>query len=61
LYDDPYSWAESVHPEDYERAACFIDLAAGSRQEDKCEVEYRLVGPDKTVRWILDRGFAIRD
>ncbi len=55
-YRDPASWIESVHPSDRERVASAVDRQAlGPYQE-----EYRILRPDGTERWILDRGFPVR-
>ncbi len=58
LYARPMSYIESIHPEDRDSA-----LQAHQRLEngDATAVEYRIVRPDKTIRWVWDRGFPIRD
>ena len=49
-------WIAALHPEDKERvAAAFSD-----EQNGREEIEYRIVRPDGTVRWIRDRCFIIR-
>lgn len=57
LYDQPNSWFKAVHPEDCDRLATLI---TESSYQD-WEVEYRVVRPDGSVRWIHDRGFPIRN
>jgi PAS domain S-box-containing protein len=58
LYDQPQSWADSVHPEDRERAyGVFAELATTG----SCDFEYRIQRPDGDVRWIRARSFPIRD
>jgi two-component system, cell cycle sensor histidine kinase and response regulator CckA len=54
LYRDPAVWRGSLHPDDAAAAAEFTDGHPYER-------EYRIVRPDGTVRWIMDRGFPIRD
>ena len=56
LYAFPQSWLALVHPEDRERAqlAATTKQAAGSYDE-----EYRIIRPDGTKRWILDRAFPV--
>ncbi|KXS33769.1 MAG: putative Histidine kinase [Candidatus Gallionella acididurans] len=56
LYAFPQSWLALVHPEDRERVqlAATTKQAAGSYDE-----EYRIIRPDGTVRWILDRAFPV--
>jgi diguanylate cyclase (GGDEF)-like protein/PAS domain S-box-containing protein len=52
-------WAQSIHPED--RAKVFAaaeELMAGTGAFD---LEYRVVRPDGSTRWIHDRGFPVRD
>ena len=58
LYADAHSWVDAVHPEDHELALTFFDRES---ERDRFEVEYRIVRPDGSVRWIWDRGFVIRD
>lgn len=57
LYQRPQSFSEAVHPDDRERVrAGFRDHAEG-----RWELEYRIVRPDGSERWIFDRGFPIHD
>jgi len=59
LYAHPHQWVEAVLPEDQERTlAIFGTLRA---KESTINLEYRVVRPDGTVRWVLDRGFQVRD
>lgn len=53
LYEDPGAWADAIHPED--RATVDEDPSAGF------ELDYRIVRPDGTVRWIAVRGFPVPD
>src|ERR1700761_8986499 len=57
LYKTPQAWTEAIHPEDRERvlAAINVKLAGGRYNE-----EYRIIRPDGSVRWILDRGFPVK-
>ena len=58
LYERPMSYLEAVHPEDRERA--MLDhhrLVSGEATAD----EYRITRADRTIRWVWDRGFPIRD
>ncbi|MGB3201552.1 MAG: EAL domain-containing protein, partial [Nodosilinea sp.] len=56
LYADPTSFLEAVHPDDRPL------LTPGLTVRDRpFEVEYRIIQPDGTVRWIWDRGFPIFD
>lgn len=58
LLQHPFSWQESIHPEDRERVA-----RAYREQTEKgtFESEFRIVRPDKSIRWIWDRGFPVRN
>ena len=57
LYKSPKSFMDSVHPADLNRV---ID-ALKEHAEGKWDVEYRVVRPDGTIRWIRDRGSPVRD
>jgi PAS domain S-box-containing protein len=52
-------WQASIHPDDLAYAessfAAILETGGGEPRE------YRIVRPDGTVRWISDRGFAIRN
>ena len=48
--DEAYDAA--VHPEDRE---LYDGATEGLRQDEAVEIEYRLVGSDGEVRWVLDR------
>ena len=58
LYATPRSWMDAIHPEDRER----VRNAALTRQAAQTyDVDYRIVRPDGSTRWIHDRAFPIRD
>ncbi len=57
LYANPRDWTEAIAVEDIDRV-----LAAASREaEGGYDVEYRVVRPDGSMRWIHDRAFPVRD
>ncbi len=58
LYNLPHTWSDALHPEDRDRV-----LSAVRDQQDQgtYDLEYRILRPDKTTRWIHDRAFPIRD
>jgi PAS domain S-box-containing protein len=58
LYAQPRSWFEAIHPDDRERIQ---SAALTLPRSDGYNLEYRIVRPDGTVRWIHDRAFPIRD
>lgn len=55
LYENPASFLDSVHPEDRDRV-----IAAWPQPiQRESEVEYRIIRPDGSIRWIRDRAFPI--
>lgn len=59
LYQDSNAWARSIHPDDRQRAAGLLEsIADGGSGET---AEYRIVRPDGEIRWIAERGFAVKD
>jgi diguanylate cyclase (GGDEF)-like protein/PAS domain S-box-containing protein len=58
LYAEPRSWLTAIHPDDRARVlhAALTDQAGG-----RYAVEYRILQPDGSQRWISDRAFPIRD
>ena len=58
LYQRPEIWIEAVHPEDRERVSAFN---ARGLQGVQGEIEYRVVRPDGSARWIDARTFPVRD
>jgi PAS domain S-box-containing protein len=57
LYQDPRSFISSIHPDDNARV---VELLERDLEQD-FEVEYRIVRPDGSIRWIRDRAFPIKD
>ena len=53
------NFIDRVHPEDRERVTDAINACLQGGRE--YEVEHRVVWPDGTVRWLLERGDAVRD
>jgi PAS domain S-box-containing protein len=58
LYGSPMSWAESIHPDDRERAH---SLFARQIRGESIESEYRVQTPDGQEKWIRDRAFPVLD
>ena len=51
-------WAKAIHPEDREAARCvFLQAMKGQRTDN----EYRIIRPDRSVRWIRSRKFPVLD
>lgn len=58
LYDGVEGWPDAIHPEDRQRAMDrFANLARGKKYSE----EYRVLRPDGSVRWVLDRGIPLLD
>ena len=54
----PGHWAGRIHPDDEAAVeAVYRALASGSPYE----IEYRIVRPNGTTRWVAERTFAVRD
>ena len=51
----PTAWLEVIHPEDRARVE---EIVGSSTQYD---LEYRLLRPDGSIRWIRDKGFPVTD
>lgn len=58
LYESVDSWIEGLHPDDRKRVeqAFYRDVAVGTY-----DVEYRVLRPDGSLRWVRDRGFPVHD
>ncbi|MDI6853727.1 MAG: PAS domain S-box protein [Deltaproteobacteria bacterium] len=55
---DPTMWLRSIHPDDREYALkSFWQILKTGGGEPR---EYRIVRPDGSVRWVSDRGFAVK-
>jgi len=57
LYRDARSWLAAVHPEDRDRVTSVIERD----RERGFQLEYRIIRPDGSSRWVWDRGFPIHD
>ncbi len=56
LVQSPNHWRDSIHPDDRPHAEqAFRHLV----EEGDMDVEYRIVRPDGSERWIHDRGFPV--
>jgi PAS domain S-box-containing protein len=53
----PRSWIDGIHPDDRGRVVALVE----ERRAQGFEVEYRVVRPDGSMRWVWDRGFPIKD
>jgi len=57
LYANPGLWLEAVLPEDRPGVQAALDKG----MDDVYHREYRIRRPDGEIRWVLDRGFPVRD
>jgi diguanylate cyclase (GGDEF)-like protein/PAS domain S-box-containing protein len=60
LTDAPDEWFSRIHPEDRARVEDKVD-AHLYRKAPTFEDEYRMRHRDGSYRWVLSRGFAVRD
>lgn len=58
LQDNMLLWTQAIHPEDRERVRTEV---LNFLTEDRYEAEFRILRPDGSLRWILDRGFTIKN
>ncbi len=57
LYQNALSFLDTIHPDDREQvAATFI-----KQKQQENQIEYRIIQPDGSIRWIWDRSFPVRD
>lgn len=62
LSKNPSAWIEAIHPLDRDRVRAGVQLQAQQIQnQNYCELEYRIVRPDGSIRWIRDRGFGVHN
>src|SRR4029077_1477025 len=59
LYARSTTFLDGVHPDDQGRVKETLERLV--RGEPVEAIEYRVVRPDGSTRWVLGRGFAIRD
>lgn len=57
LYADPQAFIGSIHPEDRDR----IVAGLPHQSSGNYDVEYRVLRPDGSTRWVRDRTFPIHD
>lgn len=52
-------WAKGLHPEDRKRVLATVNGSLDNNQP--YEIEHRIIWPDGTVRWLLEKGDVVRD
>ncbi|MEP6938115.1 MAG: PAS domain S-box protein, partial [Chthoniobacterales bacterium] len=58
VYDNPRAAIDAMHPDDLPRVR---KVFAGNTALNTWEVEYRVLRPDGSIRWINDRAFPVCD
>jgi PAS domain S-box-containing protein len=58
LYDNSHTFRDSIHPEDRERVIAAIDRKHNTGGYD---LEYRILHPDGTMRWVWARTYTVKD
>ena len=58
LTEHPDDWWSGIHPEDLERTKAYVETPVAERP---VEVEYRVVRPDQSIRWLRDRYYPVLD
>jgi len=56
-YRNPDLWREVIHPDDLDAVKDWLESFFGKERE----MEYRILQPDWTIRWIRDRIFPVKD
>ncbi|MBR8833384.1 MAG: PAS domain-containing protein [Stigonema ocellatum SAG 48.90 = DSM 106950] len=58
LYQNWSTWLDAIHPDDRQGVEmAFIELL----ETGKYDIEYRIIRPDGSIRWIRDRAFPIKN
>jgi len=58
MLERPTDWIEAIHPEDRERV---YGVLADSQRGNETYMEYRIVRPDGSIRWISNPAFPVRN
>jgi diguanylate cyclase (GGDEF)-like protein/PAS domain S-box-containing protein len=58
VLERPTAWIDSIHPEDRERVGRAFEK---QMSRENTHMEYRIVRPDGSVRWISNRTFSVTD
>ncbi len=58
LYEHPMSFVEAIVPEDQKHV---IDSFKIQTKGDPVQVEYRILRPDGSIRWISSRAYPVKD
>ncbi len=58
LCTDIRVWSDAVHPDDRQHVQ---ELFYGQGIQSQFDIEYRIIRPDRSIRWVRDRGYPVRD
>tara|TARA_Y100000588_G_C14088334_1_gene853309 strand:+ start:642 stop:1040 length:399 start_codon:yes stop_codon:yes gene_type:complete len=64
LYNNPEIWIGFLHPDDAKDHHPIHEMAKKisiQGEDARYEEDYRIIRPDGSIRWILDRGFPLID
>ncbi len=61
LYRNPHLWENAIYPEDRERVRCKFAQWIAGESGGYYDIEYRILRPDGTTRWVHDRGVLSLD
>ena len=61
LFDNPRSWIESIHPEDRKQVVETIFRSPNDVNSGSSGIQYRIVRPDGSIRWIFGKSFPLND
>jgi|GEM_PF-1194434 len=61
LFDNPRSWIESIHPEDRKNVIDTIFRTPNEVKSGKDGINYRIIRPDGSIRWIYGKAFPLTD
>ena len=56
LYKNPLNWLASIHPQDL---TIYTEATNTHKPDSQYDIEYRIIRPDGSERWIHDRAFPI--
>ncbi len=59
LYNNPFFWLESIHPDDRNSIIKTIENKSTGNHEDPAFPEYRIIRPDNSIRWIHARSYPV--
>ncbi len=61
LFDNPRSWIESIHPEDRKNVIDTIFRTPNEVKSGMDGINYRIIRPDGSIRWIYGKAFPLTD